>query len=112
MMVSFAGKTAVVTGGGSGIGQAVVKRFAEFGAHVVVLDISEAAAQESVDLVKAAGGRARAFQLRDPRLRFLERRDGAPQRDADRISHGRPFYRFTSAWRASRDACVFRCEWP
>lgn len=62
MMFSFAGKTAVVTGGGSGIGQAVVKRLAEFGARVVVLDISEAAAQESVDLVKAAGGEARAVR--------------------------------------------------
>ena len=59
-MFSFAGKTAVVTGGGSGIGQAVVKRLAEHGASVVVLDISEAAARESVDLVTAAGGRARA----------------------------------------------------
>lgn len=59
MRFSFAGKTAVVTGGGSGIGQAVVKRLAEFGARVVVLDISEAAAQESVDLAKAAGGEAR-----------------------------------------------------
>ena len=56
-MFSFAGKTAVVTGGGSGIGQAVVKRLAEHGASVVVLDISEAAARESVDLVTAAGGR-------------------------------------------------------
>jgi 2-keto-3-deoxy-L-fuconate dehydrogenase len=62
MRFAFAGKTAVVTGGGSGIGQAVVKRLAEFGARVVVLDISEAAARESVDLVKAAGGEARAVK--------------------------------------------------
>ena len=62
MMFSLAGKTAVVTGGGSGIGQAVVKRLAEQGARVVVLDISEAAAQESVQLVKAAGGEARAVK--------------------------------------------------
>jgi NAD(P)-dependent dehydrogenase (short-subunit alcohol dehydrogenase family) len=62
MRFSFVGKTAVVTGGGSGIGQAVVKRLAEFGARVVVLDISGAAAQESVDLVKAAGGEARAVR--------------------------------------------------
>lgn len=60
MMFSFAGKTAVVTGGGSGIGQAVVRRLAEHGARVVVLDISEAAARESVDLVEAAGGQALA----------------------------------------------------
>jgi 2-keto-3-deoxy-L-fuconate dehydrogenase len=59
-MLSLSGKTAVVTGGGSGIGRAVVTRFAERGAHVVVLDISEAAALESVVLAEAAGGQARA----------------------------------------------------
>ena len=59
-MLSLSGKTAVVTGGGSGIGRAVVTRFAERGARVVVLDISEAAAQESVVLAQAAGGQARA----------------------------------------------------
>lgn len=62
MMFSFAGKTAVVTGGGSGIGQAVVKRLAEHGARVVVLDISEGAAQDSVELVEAAGGQALAVK--------------------------------------------------
>lgn len=61
-MFSFAGKTAVVTGGGSGIGQAVVKRLAEHGARVVVLDISEGAAQDSVELVEAAGGQALAVK--------------------------------------------------
>jgi NAD(P)-dependent dehydrogenase (short-subunit alcohol dehydrogenase family) len=59
-MLSLSGKTAVVTGGGSGIGRAVVTRFAERGARVVVLDISESAASESVTLAKAAGGEARA----------------------------------------------------
>lgn len=61
-MLSLKGKTAVVTGGGSGIGRAVVLRLAERGARVVVLDISEPAARESVELVVAAGGTAHALE--------------------------------------------------
>jgi 2-keto-3-deoxy-L-fuconate dehydrogenase len=59
-MLSLTGKSAVVTGGGSGIGRAVVLRLAERGARVTVLDISLAAAEETVALVSAAGGDARA----------------------------------------------------
>jgi len=59
-MLSLQGKTAVVTGGGSGIGRAVVLRLAERGARVVVLDISEPAARETVALAHAAGGTAHA----------------------------------------------------
>lgn len=58
-MLSLSGKTAVVTGGGSGIGRAVVQRFAERGARLVVLDLSEAAAAESVAAARAAGADAR-----------------------------------------------------
>jgi NAD(P)-dependent dehydrogenase (short-subunit alcohol dehydrogenase family) len=42
----LAGKTALITGGGSGIGRAVVEQFVEEGAHVSVLDRSEAAVKE------------------------------------------------------------------
>lgn len=59
-MLSLAGKTAVITGGGSGIGRAVVTLFAQRGARVLVLDISETAAQEAAAQVTAAGGDARA----------------------------------------------------
>ena len=61
------GKTAVVTGGGNGIGREVSKLFGELGANVVVNDLgvavdgtseSGSAAQAVVDEIKAAGGEA------------------------------------------------------
>ena len=53
--ISLAGRTAIVTGGGSGIGQAIVLLFASRGARVVILDL---AADETVRLVTTAGGSA------------------------------------------------------
>ena len=53
--ISLAGRTAIVTGGGSGIGQAIVLLFASRGARVVILDL---AADETVRLVSTTGGSA------------------------------------------------------
>ena len=41
MVFSLKGKTAIITGGGSGIGKAISTTFAKQGAHVCVLDFSE-----------------------------------------------------------------------
>jgi NAD(P)-dependent dehydrogenase (short-subunit alcohol dehydrogenase family) len=49
MADELAGKVAVVTGGGSGIGRATVQRFAEEGARVVVADVDPDAGQAVVD---------------------------------------------------------------
>lgn len=59
---SFAGKVAVVTGGGSGIGRALALRLAREGARVVVADIDEADAAETAHQATAAGGEAIAFR--------------------------------------------------
>ncbi|MBD3271852.1 MAG: glucose 1-dehydrogenase [Elusimicrobia bacterium] len=52
------GKISLITGAGSGIGQAIAKRFAVEGARVVVVDINEAGGIKTVDMIKKAGGEA------------------------------------------------------
>jgi NAD(P)-dependent dehydrogenase (short-subunit alcohol dehydrogenase family) len=52
------GKSALITGGGGGIGRATALAFAREGARVAVADAAEAAAQETVALINRAGGQA------------------------------------------------------
>jgi NAD(P)-dependent dehydrogenase (short-subunit alcohol dehydrogenase family) len=58
----FAGKVALVTGGGSGIGAACVRALAGGGARVAVADVRVAAARQVADEVCGAGGQATAIQ--------------------------------------------------
>ena len=52
------GKTALVTGGGSGIGRAASLAYAGEGARVVVADVNVEGGEETVQLIKEAGGEA------------------------------------------------------
>src|SRR5271169_552938 len=52
------GKSALITGGGGGIGRATSLAFAREGARVAVADAAEATAQETVALINKAGGQA------------------------------------------------------
>ena len=54
------GKVAAVTGGGSGIGQAIALKFAAQGALIRILDVNESAAAATCRRISAAGGTASA----------------------------------------------------
>jgi NAD(P)-dependent dehydrogenase (short-subunit alcohol dehydrogenase family) len=56
----IAGKVAVITGAGSGVGRAAVQLFSQHGARVIAADIDRTSVEESVALAKKAGGNARA----------------------------------------------------
>lgn len=55
------GRSAIVTGGASGIGRAVALSLAASGAKVLVADLRDDATQKVVDEITAAGGTAAAF---------------------------------------------------
>ena len=52
------GKSAMVTGGGGGIGRATALAMVREGARVAVADLAAAAAHDTVALINAAGGQA------------------------------------------------------
>jgi NAD(P)-dependent dehydrogenase (short-subunit alcohol dehydrogenase family) len=58
----LAGKRALITAAGSGIGRASAVLFAEHGAAVAVADIDAAGAAETASMIAAAGGRAVAIE--------------------------------------------------
>lgn len=59
----LSGKVAVITGSGSGIGRAAAQRFAEEGAKVAVWDIAPARIEETMKMVRDAGGVAEGFTV-------------------------------------------------
>jgi 3-oxoacyl-[acyl-carrier protein] reductase len=52
------GKVALITGAGSGFGRATATLFAKEGAKIVVVDLNPVTAEETVDIIKKAGGDA------------------------------------------------------
>ncbi len=57
-MFSLINKTALVTGGGSGIGRAIATLFARQGAAVTILDLDEKGAAATTEEITKAGGQA------------------------------------------------------
>jgi NAD(P)-dependent dehydrogenase (short-subunit alcohol dehydrogenase family) len=62
-MIRLSGKTAVVTGGGRGLGSAISTAMAAEGAHVLVVDRNREAADDIVAQIKASAGSAAAETL-------------------------------------------------
>ena len=60
------GKSAIVTGAGSGVGRVSAVRFAQEGARVVVADINVDNAKETVREIESSGGTATAIGVVDP----------------------------------------------
>ena len=58
-------QVAIVTGGGSGMGEATAKLYAKEGAKVVIADFNEEKAQKVVDEITAEGGVARFYKKMD-----------------------------------------------
>lgn len=61
--MSLKGKVAVLTGGGSGMGQATCVQLARDGAAIAVWDINERGAQDTVDMITKEGGKAIAVKV-------------------------------------------------
>ena len=62
-MFDLTGRVAMVTGGGSGIGRSMCDGLAEFGADVVVADLDEEGAKETVEARSKYGHRAMAIKV-------------------------------------------------
>jgi 2-keto-3-deoxy-L-fuconate dehydrogenase len=71
-MFDLSGKSAVVTGSGSGIGEAIARLFARQGARVALLDRDEAGARSVAEAIRTDGGAAEAWRCDVAEARQVE----------------------------------------
>jgi len=62
MLGVFENKTALVTGGGLGIGRATATAFALEGANIVIADVLNNQSQETVEIIQSSGGEAMSIE--------------------------------------------------
>jgi 3-oxoacyl-[acyl-carrier protein] reductase len=63
MKMRLSNKIAIITGAGSGMGRATALLFAQEGAKIVVADINEKAAQETIELIRRDGKEAVSVEV-------------------------------------------------
>jgi NAD(P)-dependent dehydrogenase (short-subunit alcohol dehydrogenase family) len=96
-LFDLAGRVAVVTGGGSGLGRAIAIGYAQVGVAVVVADVNRAGADETARTIAGQGGSATAVEL------DVTRRDDVfGLAEAVRRDHGRIDILVNSAGSAHR----------
>ena len=61
-LFDLTGKKAIVTGGGSGIGEAIAIALAKNGAHVSILDLNLSSAEQVASKIRESGGKAFGIQ--------------------------------------------------
>jgi NAD(P)-dependent dehydrogenase (short-subunit alcohol dehydrogenase family) len=83
--VKLDGKTVVITGGGSGVGRASALLFASEGANVVIADVKDDWAADTVRLVTEAGGKAVAVHCDVSAEDDVEMAIGAAVREFGRL---------------------------
>ena len=97
MTAAMTDRTAVLTGGGSGIGRATAVAFAERGANVVVADVTNAEGEETAAMISSGGGAA-IYVHAD----VVKAADVAAMVDAALASYGRLDYAVNSAGTTTR----------
>jgi NAD(P)-dependent dehydrogenase (short-subunit alcohol dehydrogenase family) len=100
------GKTAIVAGGGRGMGESVCMRFAEEGANVVVVDKVADRAHRVKDQIIAGGGHAIALVVNlreDARLREIIDETVGTYGSIDVLVNIAGGMRLETAWRPLRD---------
>jgi NAD(P)-dependent dehydrogenase (short-subunit alcohol dehydrogenase family) len=82
----FEGRTAIVTGAGSGLGAATARRLAAEGARVACLDVAADPVEATASAIRAEGGDARAYRVDVAEQASVDAGVGASARDLGRPS--------------------------